>query len=1853
MKSRRLSTALLSFPLASAIAALLSGQSAQAANFWFDQNGTATGFGVANLGSYNWNGTNFWNATSAGTGAVSTWAATNAAFFVGAGAATSYTITLGASDNATISLGNFALNSDGTSGTTPIGTGDVVIGAVGSTGTLALSAANSIGSYNGTLTINSKYDLGANRNTNFRGGTVIINGVISGTGTSGVVLASGAFGLTSGTLTLAGNNTFVGNTSVASGYTLVMQHANALGASGGTNTVASGGALELANGIVSNSGEAVTINGTSTSAFGALRAGAGGGTWSGQVTLGDASARLGATAGNTLTVTGSIIDGVGTALGISGASGTGAVILNPTTSNTYTGATSIVRGILRLGKNNALPTGTTLDVDAASGVTDASTFDLASFSQTVAALQDTATTSINGKITNSVAASNSILTVNQAVNTAYDGIIENGSGSVALTKGGVGSLTLNGANTYGGGTILNQGTITVGAAGTLGANSGALSVNNTNTAAGTAAALNLSTGLDTTVGSLSGTIATPSSGTNTATINTQTGRSFTVNQTAAGTYAGVIAGAGSFTLGSLSTNTLTLTGTNTYTGGTILNQGTITVGAAGTLGASTGALSVNNTNTAAGTAATLNLSTGLDTTAGSLSGTVATPSSGTNTATINTQTGRNFTVNQTAAGTYAGVIAGAGSFTLGSSSTNTLTLTGANTYTSATSISAGTLTISGSGSINTSSGITVNGSGAKLLQTSSVAASPSLTLTQGTLTGSGTANTVNVGAGTGGIISNNNGVSGAALTIGNLTLAGAANINLFSNTTAADLIVTGTLTTGATAATLTANNLGGWINGSTYTMLTFGGGSIAGSGDNFTKAVNNLSARQAPTWTTTSSAITLGIAGDNPYWVGDTDGQWNTATINNWRLVTGGGYTTFLATDDVLFNNNATGTRAIDITENVAPNSVVIDNNTSNPYTIGSVGGFGITSGTLTKNGLGTATISSNNSFSGTTTLNNGVLRATTSANALGSGTLALTGGELQLANDTALNFARNTTVSGNAQITSDTLTAVAGLTQTLGTLSIGANTLTIAKGANATGNTAGVAFGAITFTAAPTFSIGANSTLTLGAVSNGANTATITGAGNLAQSGVWGGGAGGLTLDAGFTGLVTLSQANTYTGNTLISGGTLQIGNGGTTGSLSSSSSITNDGTLAFNRTNTVTQGTDFASIIGGSGGVTQSGSGTLVLTGANTYSTTLISAGTVQVGSGGTTGSLGSGAVTNNGALVFNRSDSYTVSNAIGGSGSLTKQGAGVLTLSVANGYTGATSITARALIVSTNGGLGTNAAGTTITSGASLGLSGGIDYSTTELISGSGSGLATATGPITSVQRGLIQSVTGSNTFRGNIELTANVISRIGNQDGSSLTLTGSITQASGITTAGILFRTGLGGDWVTLSNSGNSFGVNSQIFAGATVAGNYGGVRLGATNALPTNLTISSSTGTGAGSAVDLAGFDQGLNGLIAGGGVLSIINSNTTTASTLTLNPTVNRSQFSSATNNTLVLGGGGLGVISVVKDGTFTQTLSGTNTYTGGTILNQGTLTLGATGTLGATTGSLAVNNNNSTAAGTAAILNLATGADTTVGSLSGTIATPTSGSNTATINTQTGRNFTVNQTGAGTYAGVIAGAGGFTLGSGSTSTLTLTGTNTYTGTTTVSAGALAVNGSLANTTTTVASGGRLQGSGSIGGSVTVQSGGTIAAGNSIESLATGALTLNGGSTFAYEINNDAAAGVAGDLTAVTGDLTLDLTTAAILTLSDLGSGVWSIGDKLSLISYTGTWNNGLFTYGSTLADDSNFMFSGMEWTFNYNDSSAGTNYTGDLTGSSFVTMTAIPEPNIAALFGGFGVLALLRRRRP
>ncbi len=99
-----------------------------------------------------------------------------------------------------------------------------------------------------------------------------------------------------------------------------------------------------------------------------------------------------------------------------------------------------------------------------------------------------------------------------------------------------------------------------------------------------------------------------------------------------------------------------------------------------------------------------------------------------------------------------------------------------------------------------------------------------------------------------------------------------------------------------------------------------------------------------------------------------------------------------------------------------------------------------------------------------------------------------------------------------------------------------------------------------------------------------------------------------------------------------------MQIGNGGTSGSLATTSTITNNATLAFNRSNTVTQGTDFAIVISGTGAVTQAGSGSLVLTGANTFTGTItISNGTLEVAGASALGGTTNIIVTTGGTLLL----------------------------------------------------------------------------------------------------------------------------------------------------------------------------------------------------------------------------------------------------------------------------------------------------------------------------------------------------------------------------------------------------------------------------------------------------------------------------------------------------------------------------------------------------------------------------------------------------------------------------------------
>ncbi|MBC8128288.1 MAG: autotransporter-associated beta strand repeat-containing protein, partial [Gloeobacteraceae cyanobacterium ES-bin-144] len=131
-------------------------------------------------------------------------------------------------------------------------------------------------------------------------------------------------------------------------------------------------------------------------------------------------------------------------------------------------------------------------------------------------------------------------------------------------------------------------------------------------------------------------------------------------------------------------------------------------------------------------------------------------------------------------------------------------------------------------------------------------------------------------------------------------------------------------------------------------------------------------------------------------------------------------------------------------------------------------------------------------------------------------------------------------------------------------------------------------------------------------------------------------------------------------------------------------------------------------ASSISGVAGLEKTGAGTLVLSANNTYSGgTLVSNGILMIGDGGSTGALGGGEVTNHGEMVFNRTGNFSVSTTIGGSGKLTKDGSGTMTLLGVNDYSGETTIRNGKMLVD---GTATQSA-FTVNDGGILGGSGSI--------------------------------------------------------------------------------------------------------------------------------------------------------------------------------------------------------------------------------------------------------------------------------------------------------------------------------------------------------------------------------------------------------------------------------------------------------------------------------------------------------------------------------------------------------------
>jgi autotransporter-associated beta strand protein len=996
-------------------------------------------------------------------------------------------------------------------------------------------------------TLNGDFDIGS-----LTFGTSATTAITIAKGTGGMLTIEGATGITlnntSGTHTISANVGLGGDQTwtVATGGALTVSGAVTDFGGGYALTKAGGGTLTL-SGLNTLTGGATTLSG------GILQVGAGGTTGSisssGSIVN---NAALVFNRSNTVTQGadfGSEISGTGTLT----QGGTSASILVLTGANTYSGLTTVSGGTLQLGfegTGSNSPLGTTA---LGTVVNTGAALDLGGFTLSTA-----------------------------------EALTLNGTG---ISSGGALKNSVANPATY-------SGLLTLGSASSIVAGTGNIILSNTGTITGSGFALTLD-------GTVAGSLTTL-----TSTIASNIGT-----------------GAGTLTKNGV--GTWNLSGTNTYSGGTTVSVGTLTfvntaakptsgtttVAASATLGlgvGGTGDFSSTDINALfGGTLANVTLNAtskaGLDTTAGNFTHATAIPTS-----------------------TFGLVKLGA----------NTLTLSGSNGYSGATTVNQGALNVQNATALGTTAAGTTVASGAALQLQNSI------TVGAETLSLNGT------GVSADGALRN---ISGANVWQGTVTLAAAARINsdagsLTFNTvsnsiTAVNLALTlggaangtvgGTITIGTGG--LTKDGVGTWALGgaNTYTgittisagvlqlthatalsggiattggtsALTFNGGVLGLGNGNFTRSLAAAGTVTGATFTgaggwaayTADRTVNLGGATAQITWVTASTG------FNGQTLILGAS----TATHTVDLQNPldlGTAARTVQVDDGAA----ATDGKLSGVLSSGAGGG-------LTKTGTGTLVLSNTNTYTGVTTVTTGTLSVATIGNggvagnlgqaALAAANLVFNGGTLQYTGATAStdrNFTLNAGTTGTFDVTTNNLTISGASTATTGSLTkTGAGTLTL-SGTN-------VHTGVTTLT---------NGTLSVATIGNGGV------AGNLGQAAL---AAANLVFNGG-----TLQ----YTGATASTDRNFTL-NAGTTGTFDVT---TNNLTISGASTATT-------------GGLTKTGAGTLTLSGTNLYTgVTTVSngkllvnnssgsgtgAGTVSVASGATLGGTGSltGAVTINGGIL-----------------------------------------------------------------------------------------------------------------------------------------------------------------------------------------------------------------------------------------------------------------------------------------------------------------------------------------------------------------------------------------------------------------------------------------------------------------------------------------------------------------------------------------------------------------------------------------------------------------------------------------
>jgi len=607
--------------------------------------------------------------------------------------------------------------------------------------------------------------------------------------------------------------------------------------------------------------------------------------------------------------------------------------------------------------------------------------------------------------------------------------------------------------------------------------------------------------------------------------------------------------------------------------------------------------------------------------------------------------------------------------------------------------------------------------------------------------------------------------------------------------------------------------------------------------------------------------------------------------------------------------------------------------------------------------------------------------------------------------------------------------------------------------------------------------------------------------------------GIGSLTKING--GALTLSGTNTYTGGTTVSAGTLR----GTPTSLQGN--IVNDSGVVF------TAAGAYAGNMSGIGALTKNNGGTLTLSGINTYSGgTTVNAGTLQ----GTTTSL-QGAITNDANVTFAQAAAGAYAGNMSGIGSLTKTNGGALTLSGTNTYTGGTTVSAGTLQGTTTSLQGN------ITNNASVIFDQGGAGTYAGNMSGSGS-LTINNGTIT---------LSGTNTHSGGTILAGGILQVSNNNQ------LGSLAPLAGLSFTGGTLKTIVGitsARAITLGGVGGVLDTNGFT---STFTGNMNGTA-------PLSIT--------GGGIANLNGILSGNMSLSIGGGIVTLGGANTylggTTVSAGILQGTTASLQGNITNNASVIFNQIGAGAYAGNMDGTGsltinngTITLSGINTHSGGTVLAGGILQISNNNQLGSlaplaglsfTGGTLRTTATLSSArlitlgAG-GGIFDVANGTITTLsGGFAGTGSLIVIGSGTLALTGPTlpsiggmniglGASLSLSPSVALSYVGSILGAGVLTVGN---SNLTLTGSSItgsgYTVPTTIGAG---------HVLNLAPGGGILTYSGAIGGS--------------------GSVAISGGNRVALTAVNTYAGG-----TEVS-----DATTLVVSNSNQLGSGPITLDDGI------------------------------------------------------------------------------------